>query len=108
MERTDTDQRTKVSWTTLTTAAVSRYDVALGVIPVFLALPALAAVVSGVPLEPLVGVGAVACTLVVADVCFLHPPAGTGVAGRRDDATGRRDDATGRPDEATRSRRRTG
>jgi hypothetical protein len=101
MERMDTDQRTTVSWTALTDVAVSRYDLALGVIPVFLALPALAAVLSELPLEPLVGVGALACALVVADVCFLHPPARTGVAGRRDDATDR-------PEGAARRRRRTG
>lgn len=101
MERTDTDQRTMVSRTAPTDVALSRYDVALGVIPVLLALPAVAAVLSGLPVPPLLGVGAVACALVVADVCFLHPPAGTGVAGRRDDATGR-------PEEATRRRRRTG
>ncbi|WP_323675455.1 hypothetical protein [Halorubellus sp. PRR65] len=63
-----------VSRTTTTDVGVSRYDVALGVIPVLLALPALAAALTGLPVEPLVGVGAVACALVVVDVCFLHPP----------------------------------
>lgn len=101
MERTDTDQRTKVSWTGLTDVTVSRYDVALGAIPVFLALPTVTAVLSGLPAPPLLGVGALACALVVADVCFLHPPAETGVVGRRDDASGR-------PEEATHRRRRTG
>jgi len=74
MRRTDTDQRAVVSPTSARERSLSRYDVALGVIPLFLALPAVASVLAGWPLEPSLAVGAVAGALVVVDVLFVNPP----------------------------------
>lgn len=74
MERTATDQPTVASRTSTRERSLSRYDVALGVIPLFLALPAVSSVLVGLPLEPLLAVGAVACALVVVDVAFVNPP----------------------------------
>jgi len=86
MERTDTDQRAVVSRTSTRERSLSRYDVALGVIPSFLAFPAVASVLTGWPLEPLLAVGAVAGALVVVDVLFVNPPVGQGDGRAGDDA----------------------
>jgi hypothetical protein len=74
MERTGTDQRTVASRTSTRERSLSRYDVALGVIPLFLALPAVSSMLAGLPLEPLLAVGAVAGAFVVVDVVFVNPP----------------------------------
>jgi|AntRauTorcE11898_2_1112593.scaffolds.fasta_scaffold18030_2 hypothetical protein len=96
MERTDTDPRTEASWTSTVGRSPSRYDVALGVIPLFLVLPAVSSMLAGVPPEPLMAVGAVACALVVVDVAFVNPPVGTDGVRGGDDAGGGSGRRTGR------------
>ena len=86
MERTDTDQRAVVSRTSTRDRSLSRYDVALGVIPLFLALPAVSSTLAGWPLEPSLAVGAVAGALVVVDVLFVNPPVGRDDGRAGDDA----------------------
>lgn len=88
MERTDTDQRAVASRTSTRERSLSRYDVALGVIPLFLGLPAVSSVVVGLPPEPLMAAGAVACALVLVDVVFVNPPVSFEAVREREDAGG--------------------
>lgn len=76
MTRTDTDQRGVASaWNVRAVRReLSRYDFVLGVIPVLLSASAVGALVSDLPVEPLVGVAALACLVAIADVLFVHPP----------------------------------
>jgi hypothetical protein len=88
MERTDTDQRTVAPRTSMRDLSLSRYDVALGVMPLFLALPAVSSMLAGLPLEPSMALGAVACALVVVDVVFVNPPVHRDDVRESDDAGG--------------------
>ncbi|ELY59455.1 hypothetical protein C491_06583 [Natronococcus amylolyticus DSM 10524] len=68
-------------------AAVNRYDLALGVIPIAFVITLVAASVFGVPAPYAFAAAAIVGIGVIADVCYLNPPVDQGSTDRTDDRT---------------------
>ena len=56
------------------TVRLSRYDLVLAAIPLLFALVLFAHVAFSISLEVAVGAGAIASSVLVADVLYFHPP----------------------------------
>ena len=61
-------------------AAVNRYDLVLGIIPIAFVVALFAASVLGLPITHTLPIAAIIGVITIVDACYLHPPVGRGSA----------------------------